>query len=197
MATFSLHVLTPKKLECGECRECCIAFPLEPHPDYWPDGKPTNQPCTFLCDKGCGIHDDPNRPKVCCDFVCSWVDGQFGMNAPDWRPDKLGLIVSWGRVEKIRVADMQNVGGACFQIMEAKPGRIVEIDPHALRYRLGRRVGYDAVKVIPYGLDHKKHNVQVMEGGNVFCCFNADDAASEAYADKVLDWWKGCLKVAI
>jgi hypothetical protein len=75
---FSLPVVKKEAgLECGGCKECCIAFPLLPNEEYWPEGKPAYKPCRFLCESGCSIHEMP-RPKVCTSFRCLYAHGRFG-----------------------------------------------------------------------------------------------------------------------
>jgi hypothetical protein len=59
---------------CGPCTACCVAYPLLPQPDFWPEGKPAYTPCKFLCGQGCSIHDQP-RPSVCTDFACAYLRG--------------------------------------------------------------------------------------------------------------------------
>jgi hypothetical protein len=54
----SASLRTIKASRCGECKECCIAFPIC-------DGdidKPGNEPCKHLGDHGCNIYD--NRPAT-------------------------------------------------------------------------------------------------------------------------------------
>lgn len=67
---------------CGECRECCIVPKIEEF------DKPARSPCRHLCTAGCGIYAD--RPTVCSNFQCWWLEGQF---KEEHRPDKSGIIV--------------------------------------------------------------------------------------------------------
>ena len=66
---------------CGECIECCTAFPVVEL------NKPAGAPCVFA-DKGCKIY--ANRPQSCKDCWCAWVtQPEIGI---ELRPDKCGVI---------------------------------------------------------------------------------------------------------
>jgi hypothetical protein len=77
---------------CGPCRECCIAYPLLPNMNYWPEGKKAYVPCSHLCEGGCGIYHHQDRPYVCVDFMCLWLES--GLGDERWRPDRCGVIVT-------------------------------------------------------------------------------------------------------
>jgi hypothetical protein len=68
-------------LTCGECTECCYAFPIEQL------NKPPNTQCKH-CNNGCEIHD--TKPDECSGFNCAYV--QSKSNDENLRPDKCGII---------------------------------------------------------------------------------------------------------
>lgn len=67
--------------ECGECTECCTAFPVVELK------KPAGKACTFS-DKGCKIYD--SRPQSCKDCLCAWITQPSV--GKELRPDRCGVI---------------------------------------------------------------------------------------------------------
>lgn len=80
---------------CGDCHECCSVFPL--------GDKPAGVLCQHCGDKGCKKYAE--RPQVCKDFECIWLQQQkYNAANPELRPDKSGLIVSFkGVIDGVRV----------------------------------------------------------------------------------------------
>ena len=72
-----------KTRTCGGCRACCHVFPL--------GDKPKREWCKHVTPTGCGCHADPNRPKVCRDYRCVWLDSDFPESL---RPDRSGCVVT-------------------------------------------------------------------------------------------------------
>jgi hypothetical protein len=56
------------------------------------DDKPSGTPCRHLCAAGCGIYE--HRPDVCRNYLCAWRSHAWFGSRPDYRPDKLGVMVS-------------------------------------------------------------------------------------------------------
>lgn len=75
--------------------------------------KPARQLCQHLepSGYGCTIHNDPQRPAVCRNFMCSWMRG-FGSDED--RPDKVGAMVSVNAIEN----------GFFGQVLEIRPGAV-------------------------------------------------------------------------
>lgn len=75
--------------DCGECSMCCY---LPRIPELH---KPPRSWCRN-CDPGgvrCTIYSSPDRPNVCGEFQCAWLQNQKGEIFPDWmRPDKVHLV---------------------------------------------------------------------------------------------------------
>ena len=70
---------------CGECRSCCVVFPL-PVLD-----KPAGVPCRLLGPAGCTVHEQ-GLPEVCRQYACYWLEHE---SLPDGsRPDRIGLVVT-------------------------------------------------------------------------------------------------------
>jgi len=70
---------------CGECRACCLVFPL-PVLD-----KPAGQWCKLLGPGGCTVH-DLGQPEVCKQYACYWLEHE---SLPEeCRPDRLGMVVT-------------------------------------------------------------------------------------------------------
>ncbi len=71
---------------CDGCTACCDGtLNIEELNVYW------GSPCENICDSGCAIYQ--NRPKVCSDFRCQWLDDK---NLPDWmKPSDSGLLIKY------------------------------------------------------------------------------------------------------
>lgn len=81
---------------CGSCTACCRVFAI---PEI---GKPINVWCTF-CDIGVGCKIYKDRPQVCHEFMCLWLESQQQETPmhPDLRPDKSRVVISATTSEKI------------------------------------------------------------------------------------------------
>jgi hypothetical protein len=87
---------------CGNCKVCCIAFGLLPHPPWWDEYKPVGEPCKYLCEKGCSIHDQP-RPDICGGFKCAYLLGLVPS-----RPNESGLMFAANSLESLAKGTHQN-----------------------------------------------------------------------------------------
>ena len=69
---------------CGECSLCCKVLAIKELE------KPDQEWCKHVIKKkGCAIYAD--RPQVCKDFMCLWLDEKSKF--PDsYRPDKIGAV---------------------------------------------------------------------------------------------------------
>jgi len=77
---------------CGECKACCTVLPIA-HGSNWPmPDKPAGTPCKHLCEKGCGIWQQPEFPGLCKTYFCEWRDTRWLGEQPNLRPDKGGAI---------------------------------------------------------------------------------------------------------
>lgn len=72
--------------KCGACNLCCV-IPAIPEL-----GKPADTPCVHLTASGCGIYDRPERPEVCRQFACGWLEARYGDES--LRPDRVGAYVT-------------------------------------------------------------------------------------------------------
>lgn len=83
----------PAPRECYPCTACCDGW-LEvnvPGAHAWKD-----HPCSHRIDAGCSIFDNPDRPKLCKEFLCAWR--VKGSPFPEWmRPDLSNVIVMFKR----------------------------------------------------------------------------------------------------
>ena len=166
---------------CGPCKACCVCYPLSPNEEFWPDGKRAYEPCKFLCESGCGIHDRP-RPPVCTDYECAYIKGIV-----PHRPSECGVIVSCIRVHDLFLGQPplqfppDEIG---IQVVETCPEAVLRLSSRRVRYWL-RRIPWCVAFVQPYGVDvHRRP----------FCFrYNRDVAVAweddPAYADKVIEWW--------
>lgn len=75
----------PLSRSCGDCDMCCVALPVR-SPDLEKD---VGVPCEHLCEAGCGIYADPNKPAICTDYACNWLRGD---GSHDQRPDRMGAL---------------------------------------------------------------------------------------------------------
>lgn len=72
--------------ECGACTECCgPALEITEAPAAHPRG----EPCPRKTEAGCSAYEE--RPPVCRTFRCLWL---MGWGEEDWRPDRLGVMVT-------------------------------------------------------------------------------------------------------
>jgi hypothetical protein len=189
MAIFSLPIAEPRRTTrtCGECQACCSYFPLLPNPGFWPEGKPAQEPCRYLCSKGCSIHDEP-RPDVCTGFRCAYLMG----NVP-WRPDEVGVIFCG--VPKEFATQLQ-LSAKCFpdpddgiMLVEGRPNAMLDLDSAKVRYYLGKNwKWWKYILVLPHGPDIHNHHgngrIRMFPGLLVFW----DE--SPAYAEQLHEWWQ-------
>ena len=76
--------------ECGACTACCTVLGVAELE------KGTYEPCTHLCEAGCGIYAD--RPGSCRTFECQWLRGALEVDGavdPALRPDACGVIFEY------------------------------------------------------------------------------------------------------
>lgn len=90
MTVLQLPVVQTRR--CGECSVCCDFVSIEEL------AKPARVPCQHLqgIDRCCGIYESPVRPRVCHNFLCSWMRGHGGLGD---RPDKTGVMVSVNQID--------------------------------------------------------------------------------------------------
>ncbi|WP_234903361.1 hypothetical protein [Agrobacterium vitis] len=68
---------------CGACTLCCRL------PDIEALEKPANQWCRHCSvGQGCAIYAD--RPTLCRDFLCSWMQSRIGA---EWQPEQAHMMV--------------------------------------------------------------------------------------------------------
>src|SRR5436189_235739 len=134
--------------ECGECRECCIAFPLLADEQYWPEGKPAHQPCKHLCASGCAIHNQP-RPEVCTEYRCDYLKGYI-----PYRPNECGVIMSGTQYEQ-EVARQNGFNiGFGIALFETRLEAVLQLESSKIRYYLRKnKRHYDYASVMPYTVD--------------------------------------------
>ena len=70
--------------QCGGCSACCV------FPGIKALNKPVGVPCQYLGDGFCTIYHQ-QRPDVCGEFRCLWIQG-YGI--PDSRPDRCGVLLT-------------------------------------------------------------------------------------------------------
>lgn len=137
---------------CGDCRICCKL------PDIPELNKPRDTWCrhTSLRDgtPGCSIYDD--RPGVCREFRCAWLDG---LGTDRDRPDKLGVM--W---QPIRVPDGTAEGAPGLAFVETRPGALQEPRVRALLAEFTarkpgqivvRRSGHPRFEAVPMTLERR------------------------------------------
>jgi|GEM_PF-2184873 len=154
----NLPVIEPViERSCGECTACCTAYPILASEDFFPEAKPAATPCKHLCATGCSIYDQ--RPPICKDFQCDYLDGTLGKDAEEWRPDRCGVILlSQQRLGKLFQGDVPeglDPNSTGQSIAEVWPRSLIALDYEKLRYRLKKATNCDrAFTVIyPYGFD--------------------------------------------
>lgn len=81
---------------CGSCTACCTYLDIKGGTgktisflDATDVAKPAGRPCQFCTVKGCGIYE--NRPVVCREFKCDWLQGRKGYTDAD-HPHSVGFI---------------------------------------------------------------------------------------------------------
>lgn len=81
------------KRECGECTLCCQYMSAEVYGHRFSKGNP----CHYL-GNGCTIYKD--RPSVCSDYKCFWLEDVEHF-VPEWiKPSLSGIIITkrrWGK----------------------------------------------------------------------------------------------------
>ena len=166
---------------CGPCKACCVCYPLSPNEEFWPDGKRAYEPCKFLCESGCGIHDRP-RPPVCTDYKCEYIEGVV-----PHRPSECGVIFSCIRVHDLFLGQppLQFPPDDCgIQVVETCPEAVLRLSSRQVRYWF-RRIPWCVTFVLPYGEDLFQHAYRLRCDRDVAVPWKDDPA----YADKVIAWW--------
>lgn len=179
---------------CGECSECCIAYPLLPNEQYWPEGKQAHVPCKHLCEGGCGIYQD--RPAVCAGFACGYLNGCVPQ-----RPDENGVILwtqdLWhafrcGLAEmqfQGRVPDAWREDDLVIAAAECRPGALLALDPQRIRWWY-KREEWRAMVAVPYGFDllnSKSGALRYYPGETIAVWWEG----SPDYAERLIKWWHG------
>ena len=169
------------KRTCGPCTACCVAYPLLPNEEFWPDGKRAYAPCKFLCDKGCSIHDQP-RPSVCTGYECAYLQGIVPQ-----RPSECGVIFN------PTTANIFFQGNPlpqfppdkyCIHMVETAPEAVLQLSSKQVRYWF-RRIPWGMAGIQPYGVDPFQYPFRYRYWRDV-AVFWKDDPD---YATKVIDWW--------
>lgn len=75
----------PMARSCGDCTACCTAPEIEEKGFH----KPMGVPCVHLCESGCGIYGQDERPRACMGFACNWLRGDGTIHQ---RPDRMGAV---------------------------------------------------------------------------------------------------------
>ena len=77
---------------CDGCTACCDGtLNIEELNVYW------GNPCKNICDSKCAIYE--NRPKVCSNFRCQWLDDE---TLPEWiKPSDSGLLIKFNKKSRI------------------------------------------------------------------------------------------------
>ncbi len=128
--------------DCGECTACCDILGIQEL------GKPYYARCAHL-GSNCTIYE--TRPAACRCYRCAWHLGLLG-DRPDWRPDKLGLLI-----------ELNSEGvGTRINVFEVQPGALA-VNESRLTHLLTRLRSNRAVKKVhfarvavglfPYGAD--------------------------------------------
>ncbi|MGN6368645.1 MAG: hypothetical protein ACTHN5_10320 [Phycisphaerae bacterium] len=111
-------------------------------------GKPFYARCPHL-QQNCTYYE--HRPEGCRKWRCAWHMGYVG-DKPEWRPDKLGLVIHFNSDGR----------GTVLEVYEAIPGaletgrdRVRHIVNRIRSHRSLKRVVYDRISLIfyPYGSD--------------------------------------------
>jgi hypothetical protein len=195
--SLSLPTITTSRNDCGDCRECCIAYPLLPDERYWPDGKRAGTPCKFL-GNGCAIHDQP-RPSVCTDFKCSYLKGVV----PE-RPDQNGVIfacqpldsVCQGQFERWQTngwfPDSWGKEDLVVSCVECRPKALLALEPGKLCGWF-RKLPWRLFVVTSHGLDlldalHSEKARLRYHAGDTIAVWWCD---TPDYAEEILRWWRG------
>lgn len=71
--------------KCGSCTVCCSAPEIR-EGDFH---KPLGVPCQHLCESGCSLFGQSERPNVCGIFACNWLRGDGSVNQ---RPDRMKAL---------------------------------------------------------------------------------------------------------
>tara|TARA_Y100000310_G_scaffold330460_1_gene402131 strand:+ start:2202 stop:2576 length:375 start_codon:yes stop_codon:yes gene_type:complete len=73
---------------CGDCSECCRAFPL----DQTDTGiSPSGVFCKWCTQPGCSLYTTEQFPTGCRDFFCGWIQNE---NIPEnLKPNLTGVIL--------------------------------------------------------------------------------------------------------
>ena len=99
METFAVIIKTTNLVEqqdgCGACTACCTVLGVNSI------GKAPHTPCEHLIQigrvfpgqrpYGCSVYHE--RPRECKHFQCAYLMGCFGNQVPQYRPDKMGLMI--------------------------------------------------------------------------------------------------------
>lgn len=117
--------------ECGECTECCIHMPCA-EPDLT---KPAGVACEHLTKSGCSMWQKAGFPKLCQNFFCAWRTDKYMARREEWRPDRVGVIVTFN--------------GDVMNLWETRQGALQSEDVKAIRER--HRGKFIITKLMPYG----------------------------------------------
>jgi len=117
---------------CGECRECCIHLHIN-EPGW---KKAAGDPCHHLAANGCGcsIYGKPEWPTLCRGYLCMWRSEEWMSSRPNYRPDKLGVIIDWYpwavTVRETRPGAAEQASVQYIIARYRRQGQLVKIYPH-------------------------------------------------------------------
>ncbi len=115
---------------CGDCQACCTA--LQVHSLRKGDW----ERCKHQGPLGCRIYS--RRPDDCAGYACLWLQG---LGDRDWRPDRLGVVLS--------IVDSERWGHH-LMVHELRPGALAQ--PEVAR-RIERLMqDYPAFSITPAGM---------------------------------------------
>lgn len=146
-----------QKYSCGTCRACCIYLTIVEDKDdeeqrkikTWISSgeqeKSAGVPCPQLNPNkmkyGCSIHSNPDKPKVCSTYLCSYALGVFGNNLM-FRPDNLGVIADLYQ-GRVRITEIEK---------KALERQITKKVIWQLKEIASRMEGEWVLEIIPYEL---------------------------------------------
>jgi hypothetical protein len=178
---YSLPTISTKRT-CGSCTACCISFPLNPDPLWWPEGKPSNTPCQHLCGQGCGVYQQ--RPEACSSFECGYLQGWMGQ-----RPNETGVLFFRRFGQDLRTgASVPSV-----IVREMFPNALIQLPVERVRFAL-RKIEWEFLGVRCYDdccsleLTDDDEFDSVSTQDDLLRIRFRSNAAERARA--IIEWWK-------
>lgn len=118
---------------CGECRACCIILPIA-EPGFV---KAAGVPCNHLCTSGCSLYGSETMPDLCRGYYCVWRMDKWFENRPDYRPDKLGVILQ-GHMDRLTLFEVSpnSLSKSSVQYIKnrQRKGRTVMLYPYGIGF---------------------------------------------------------------